>query len=231
MIYATCSSYVLGQVFSPLEAQALMLKAIADPSVTPPVHAIEPLRWLRDYDEVAYSVSGGGTYISKTRCRQFHAAYESPAKLWATFDDDITMTKETLGWLVQLANVSAPTVALAPYAQRGSAVASVAWNAILVERTLPGGGKARRANGGGFGAVVMNRAAMSAIRSNCPFFRDDDGERKPAPFAEIFDRERWYGEDLSFFQRVPAIVDVWALVTGQTTHAGATINLADIPSH
>jgi hypothetical protein len=228
VIFASCSSYVLGQLTTPKEAVSILQTAIANPDVPMPVPAIEPLRWLRDFDEVAYSVNGGGTHIAKTRSREFHAAYESKAALWFTIDDDVTMTKETLGWLLKLAVAPSPVIAMAPCVLRGTDMANVAWAPILVETLIPGGGKARRFEHGGFGAVVMNRQAMQVIHKHSPAFVDDDGVEKRAPFVERFDQKRWYGEDVSFYKGLPRDVDRWALVTGQTTHAGATIDLSTL---
>lgn len=205
-----------------------MLRAIADATEHPPRSVIQPLRWLRDFDAVTYAVSAL-PLNAKARSRHFHEAYKRGADMWVSFDEGVTLTKETLGWLVALANQKEPVVAMAPCALRNG-IANVAWSAILVETSLPGGGKARRFEHGGLEAFAMNRAAMTKVQQNSSFFVDGDGERKAAAFVETLDRERWHSDAGSFYRRLPRDVDRWGLVTGQTTYENATINLSELPA-
>jgi hypothetical protein len=103
------------------------------------------------------------------------------------------------------------------------------------------GGFLRRAVRGGFGCVAMNRAALRVIADAVPWFWDDvDAKPKPAPFLEMLDGPeaggeqravepgRWHGEDFSFFKRVPAEVEIWAVVCGNVAHGEVSLNLAQL---
>jgi hypothetical protein len=72
----------------------------------------------------------------------------------------------------------------------------------------------------------MNREAILIIEARCERFIDNDGQSKPAAFLEAFnDRGQWLGEDLSFFSRLPAAVEVEALITGESGHDGQALPL------
>lgn len=228
-VYASCSSYVLGCLYGPARAAELVNEAVAHPAKKPPIFAVTALRALTKLADVTLRVDTGATHIGKSRSRHFYAALQSECDVWLTIDDDVSASPETVAWLIACVDIHTPCVCIAPYIQRGGQadVASVEFSPVYYERTLlPAGGSARRALRGGFGLVAMNRAAMKAIATASPSFRDDDGQTKPAAFLEILtEHGKWLGEDLSFFARVPREVEVMALTTGKTIHAGHELAL------
>jgi hypothetical protein len=229
-VYASCSSYVLGCIYSPKHATELITRAVSDlthEQVLPAVHALRELRSLAD---IALRVDGGATHIGKSRSRHFAAALESDSDVWFYIADDTDTTRETLGWLLDAVDCDEPRFCFAPCTLRGdSSVVSVEWSPIYLDRRLANGGRARRAvRGDGIGA--MNRAALVQIAKNSPTWRDDsDGQIKPAPYAEILTPGGpWYGEDLSLCTRLEGVT-LEALVTGETTHAGQRLALDAVP--
>lgn len=229
-LFVSCSSYLLGQVFSPREGTKMLQDACADVLKPAPVAAVEAIRALRDLADLTLRVDCGATHIGKTRSRHFNDALKSECDAWLTIDDDVTATKETLAALLECVSVSEPRICIAPCLLRASDVVNVEWEYIVRELRMPSGNAIRNAVRGGFGLVAMNRAALESAANVAPSWLDDDGSRKLAPFLETLSPGgKWLGEDLAFFARLPPRVEVWALTTGATTHAGATLNLADVP--
>lgn len=228
MIYVSCSSYVLGRMFGHKVAEQFLTRAVQDPSVMreiqiPAAHAI---RHIASLDEVTLRVDGGATCIGKSRSRHLAAALESRADVWVTIDDDVQTDLQTATWLVEtVQDPTMPTVCIAPCLMREQNVMNVEWSGVYMTRKLSNGGMVRRARRAGFGLVAMNRAAMVEVAGAVPSFHDDDGKQKPAAFLEFLDGDRWLGEDLAFFRRLPMTVCVEGLITGETTHAGVRLNL------
>lgn len=80
----------------------------------------------------------------------------------------------------------------------------------------------------------MNREAMhrmvkayagdDALRWN----DEDDGGEKIALFHDLLEEGIWWGEDTSFFRRVPKDISVEALLVGRIAHAGLILDLGTI---
>lgn len=254
MIYVTCSVYTLGKQFGPdgavqyfhdqlTEAHKRISQVVDAPAparnaMLPAVRVVARLQTL---DSVALRIDAGATVIGKARSRAFHGFRESDADVWVSVDDDIDATQETLRWLVEAVgypNVAGtpPRICIAPYMlRRGreqTPTLAVELPRFVSERSLPSGGKVRNASAGGFGLVAMNRAAMHEIVEHVQFqlpelrWLDDDEKDKLAVFHDLLAGLKWYGEDLSFFRRVPSSVEVEALCTGHTSHAGDVANLS-----
>lgn len=230
-VYATISSYVLGKLVGAKPAEAFITEAVAKGTLPDdaPVPATPSLHVLAEMYDVALRVDGGATCIARARSRHLAAALESKRDVWVTMDDDVAATPSTLHWLVEAVEGPEPRICFAPYLLRNAAgVACVEWTSVYMDRKLSGGGLARRARRGGFGLVAMNRAAMQAAALGAPQYIDDDGTRRPAPFLELItDQGSWLGEDLAFFHRLAPGVLVEALVTGETWHAGAPLDLTE----
>lgn len=227
-VYASCSSYVLGSLFGPPKACELINEAVQHPAKKPPIFAVKALHALTRLADVTLAVDGGASHIGKSRSRHFHAALQSECEVWLTIDDDVSATPETMAWLLACVDVRTPCVCVAPCIMRGDGTVNVEWSPIYFERTLfPAGGSARRIIRGGFGLVAMNRAAMLEVAKASPSWKDPhDGHMKPAPFLESLDeRGEWYGEDTSFFNRLPREVERMALTSGKTLHHGYELAL------
>jgi hypothetical protein len=194
-------------------------------------------RAMRVFDVGLY-VDAGGTQIGKCRSRAMaHAMKHTEFPVWLSVDEDVECTLPTLVALYEAVDHGAPAIAIAPCFVRQRPLVNVAFPKVVVERTLVGSGaKLRTALYGGFGMVALSQQALTRIAAESEWFKDDDGETKPAAFAEIFrDSDEpvaggaapaaWFGEDLSFFLRVPPSVRVEALLTGHTRHAGETLAL------
>lgn len=226
-VFASCSSYVLGQLFGPEKASQLVNEAVKHPSKKPPCFAVKALHALTHLADVTFAFDGGASHIGKSRTRHFWNALQSSCDVWLTIDDDVSATRETLAWLLAAVDRESPTVCVAPCLLRNGDAINIQWSPIYYETTLaPPGGSARRIITAGFGLVAMNRAAMHAAAKGSPSFRDLDGHMKPAPFLEsITESGEWRGEDVSFFHRLPREVERLALTSGKTLHAGHELPL------
>lgn len=229
-VFASCSSYSLGQLFGVKEACALITQAIQDETKKLPCFAVATLRELVKLAEVTLRVDGGASHIGKSRSRHFHEAFESGADVWLSIDDDVSATRETLEAMLTAVNEPGARIVLAPCQLRGQLKVNVNFADIVLERRLPGGGTLRNARSGGFGLVAVNRAAMGLVANASPTWKDPaDGKTKPAPFLEVLEVDgTWLGEDLAFFRRVPTGpkgVTIEAVTSGTTNHAGYELTL------
>jgi hypothetical protein len=180
----------------------------------------------------------GATIIGKSRSRAFHEAFESDADAWISCDDDVEVETDTAASLIEVLDEPTPRIVIVPCMMRVPEHVNPSLNVHLpmvrVERYAAGARLVAlpRGEGGGFGMVGMNRAAMRAIVEQPGmeknFFTDHDGRRKLAVFHDILENGIWYGEDVSFFRRVPANVTVEALLVGTSTHAGIRCHLESL---
>jgi hypothetical protein len=198
-------------------------------------------RAMRVFDVGLY-VDAGATQIGKARSRAMAHAMQHPEfDVWISADDDVECTLPTLVALYDACSNGAPSIAIGPCFLRGRPLVNVAFPQVVVERTLPASqAKLRTALYGGFGLVAMSQEALTRIAPQGGYFRDDDGKLKPAAFADVMHPAQvgdetatgvWFGEDLSFFLRVPKSVRVEALLTGHTRHAGETLTLARLEEY
>lgn len=232
-VFASCSSYLLGQLMGPERACELVNEAVKDSAKRPPCFAVKALRELWRLSEMTLNVDGGASHLGKLRSRQFFMALSSDCDVWVSIDDDVTATRETLAWmLAAVDDVQTPRVCIAPCVMRGDGLVNVEWSPIYSERRVNGGGTVRRARAGGFGLVAVNRAALVRAASAAPSWRDSlDGLVKPAPFLDMLaESGEWTGEDVSFFRRLPRDVEVEALTAGKTMHAGHELGLEVLQS-
>jgi hypothetical protein len=188
---------------------------------------------LRNLDaEVQLHVDGGATYIGMARSRAFHEAFKTGLP-WIALDDDIEVTTDTAGALLDCIDDVVPRIVLVPYytRDRDNPRLTITLPMVRAERirngskllALPAGA------GGGFGMVGMNRLAMEAIvehAADAELTWFDDGEKKLALFYERLEDGLWYGEDTSFFKfRVPSSVSVEALLVGTVLHGDVPLRL------
>lgn len=231
-VFASCSSYVLGQLFGPAEACARINDAAKHPSKPPPCFAVRALHTLTHLADVTLALDGGASHIGKSRSRHFWNALQSSCDVWVSIDDDVSASRETLAWLLAAVEGPSPVVCVAPCLLRHGDAINIEWSPVYYEKTVPpDGGSVRRIRTAGFGLVAMNRAAMNAAAKAAPTWRDLDGVLKPAPFLEsITEAGEWRGEDVSFFHRLPREVERLALTSGKTLHAGHELALEILKS-
>ena len=206
---------------------------------------------LRLLDELELRVDAGATCIGKARSRHFHAFRKSKAPVWVSVDDDVDATKQTLEWLVDAVHPGGlaaphypPRICLAPCLLRGprhELTLNVELPQVVMHRKLTNGGMVRNCNGGGFGLVALNRGAVDAIVSSVlacsPKFADgigdldwldDDKEIKLAVFHDELSQSKWWGEDRSFFRRVPKSVELECLAAGVVSHDHLVLDLSKV---
>jgi len=201
-------------------------------------------RAMRVFDVGLY-IDAGGTQIGKCRSRALAHAMKHPEfEVWLSVDDDVECTLPTLVAMYDAVSGGAPSICIGPCFVRNRALVNVAFPQVVVERKLvASGAKLRTALYGGFGIVALSQEALVRITADCGWFVDDDNAIRPMAFADVVSDTNavtgdapgrisaWFGEDLSFFLRVPKSVRVEALLTGHTRHAGETLNLARLEEY
>jgi hypothetical protein len=235
-VFCTVSTYWLGRTLGLDRAAQEFVCQLHAPDVhsLPCVHTITRLRELA---EVELRHDAGATVIGKARSRAFHAACGSNADAWVSVDDDVEASLTTLDWLLGAIDEPLPHICVAPcLLRRGDRqpMANVELVTTGIERLIHSvsgynaGGGVRPITSAGFALVAMNRAAMDAIVHLAPSsleYVDDDGATRLALFHDELSDGKWWGEDRSFFRRVPRSVTVECLITGETAHAGYPLDL------
>lgn len=258
MIFISLSVYALAKELGADDAvaevhrQLAELAACAASGIGDYLPAVKAIARLRLLDEVELRVDAGATCIGKARSRAFHAFRKSAASTWVSIDDDVDATKQTLEWLVEavhpgglVARLYPPRICLAPCLLRGprqEPTLNVELPQVVTHRRLSNGGLVRNCNGGGFGLVALNRGAVDAIVASAlacsPKFNDgigdldwldDDKEIKLAVFHDELAQGKWWGEDRSFFRRVPKSVYIECLAAGVVAHDSAVLDLGKVP--
>lgn len=199
-----------------------------DENALPVVRTIARLRQLVP-EGVQLHVDGGATYIGMARSRAFHEAFKTGLS-WLTLDDDIEVTTQTAGALLEVLEDVVPRIVFVPYLMRDASALTCTLPSVRVERDWKGAKLVAmpKGHGGGFGCVGMNRRAMELVVEAAPpeLKWYDNGEPKLALFYERLEDGLWYGEDTSFFRfRVPESVTVEALLCGYVKHAGVPLKL------
>lgn len=239
MICVTVSIYALVRELGAEAALAefqRQLKEPLDPSTLPAVRFVTRLRGVAG--DVALHVDVGGSAVAKMRSRSAHVAYCTGAEVWMSVDDDVECTFETCKALYDAVQGDTPRVVIAPCWLRrstggiGAETINVAFDddAYSKARVLSEGVACWPAIAGGFGLVATNRAALErTLRANTQLaYRDDDGETRIGLFYEDLSAGRWWGEDLSFFRRLPSEVVVEVLASGYTAHAAMVLDCKTI---
>jgi hypothetical protein len=242
--FVSTAIYALGRQLGMAAALIEFQKQMAEPTPQslPVIHTIRRLRELAD---IQLSVDCGATIIGQMRSRCFHAAYESGWDCWISLDDDVEASEQTCAHLLDaIDDPFHPRIVIVPYMMRMAdslnprLCMTMPLVRVLRAVTRVYGAETHAAKllafppgtGGGFGMVGMNRAAMKCIvetQSDCEPLRwvDGDGTEKLALFHDMLIDGLWYGEDTSFFRRVPPWVSVEALLSGNIAHAGIPLDL------
>ncbi len=234
MIFFTSHFYSLGKQYGQEQAMRRLDLEIQSPGAASPP-AVKTIARLRQMDDVHVRNDCGATSIGRARSRAFHDAFASPADVWVTCDDDVEATSITLRWMLEAVKAS-NGVCLVPYVLRLSEQQIPTSSVMLyhsVEDTvheLSNGGRAVGCKHGGLGLMAMSRYAMQeTVAANQDLvWRDDDGIERLALFHEALVEGQWFGEDLSFFRRIPDHVAVECLVTGDSAHGGVKLTLENV---
>jgi len=238
MIAASTICYTHGKLLGMEQAARVIDAQLHGQAVrgAPPVPAVDCIRMLAQLsplDPIDVNIDVGGASLGKSRCRALDWAIRGKGDMWIAIDDDCSASPGTLGSLLTELSTDTPRVISVPMIKRApGAFQSPELN------IWPIGGTPNRKlmsiEWSGFGLVGVNRPALqviSELTQSCNFI-DDDGETRPAMFHEI--REKlpgasecfWYSEDISFWKRLPASIERWALIEGESTHAGVVLELS-----
>jgi hypothetical protein len=214
------------------QAIEAMLKGRPPAGVPVPL-AVETIRSLHrlfcDLGTLAIRIEPNGSSLGKARSRSLQWAWDSLADVWVSCDDDVTATPGTLQTAVKACHVDTPRVVVVPCVLRADNADTAEPNVYPLPSFPEADGPLMRIASGGFGLVVINRAALGKIKEARPTWRDVDGRDLPLIFnCEVSDGE-WYGEDISFFRQIPEEIEVFALVRGESNHSGALLELDRLP--
>lgn len=238
-VFMSVSAYTLGKALGVEAAMAELRRQNEHPD-SASVPSARVVGRLNKFCSLSLRLDTGGTVLGKVRSRHAHAAWESKAPVWLSCDEDVEATTETLLGMLEAVDDIVPSIVLAPCLVRGERERlNLEMPTVVADRYLssdgylagdPHGALLRQVRGGGFGLVAMNRLALEAVRevsSHLAYVDDDNVERLGLFHDEIRER-RWLGEDLAFFARVPKSVRVEAILSGATSHDGATLRLESL---
>lgn len=228
MILVSVSVYHLATELGFENAQAELARQLKRPDneSLPCVRAIHRLRTI---DDLTLRVDAGGTHLGKVRSRHAHAALELGEKLnaWISVDEDVEASVETMQALVTEAKALEPTVVIAPCFLRRDGLDPYVNVAGLGAIDVPRDGYVlRTVRQGGFGLVGVSRRALELVAEVSEKYLDDDGVERRATFRDTLEGGYWWGEDISFFRRLPQAVNLYALAQGHTSHAGDVLDLS-----
>jgi hypothetical protein len=231
-IFVTTSVYALAKQMGFAAADHEFKKQVDNPNGAS-LACARAIRRLRELDELGLRVDMGVGTAAKMRSRMADYAWDARERcdVWCALDDDCEATLDTFQMALKVVRHTKGIVTI-PYMLRRAEDQSECLSCALVEPPLVrvvAGVHVTRSKVGGFGLVLTHRDALERIRKDggAPWFSDlDDGGRsRPALFAELQANDRWYGEDWSFFLRVPAGVEVDALLEGVSHHEGRVLPL------
>lgn len=232
MILASVMTYELSRRLGKDAAAKLFheqANSALETSEAPCVPAINVVRKLRRFADVAVLHDAGGTSIGHARSRAFSVALAAnDCDIWISVDDDIDASPETLRHLVGSIDPDSPQIVIVPCWLRTAEVVNVTLDPeSVLDRVSPSGARLRRALFGGFGMVAVSRAALREIAAAWPdlLFVDDDGATRHGIFCEYIYSGWWAREDYAFFSRVPEHVRIEVLLSGLTDHGGKRLRL------
>lgn len=237
MLAISTICYLHGKILGLAQAQKALQAMVQGKEVrgVPRPKCIDTIQRLGDLfgdiEQLAIRIETNGSSLGKARARALQWAYETKADVWVTIDDDVCASPGTLQTMVRLCREAVEgRVIVAPYAIR---VGELTTEAGVSVQPVPGAvpcehGLLLPVQRSGFGLVAMNRAALENIVEDRPKVRDDDGTPIPLVFNCEVQGDEWLGEDFSFFEQTRASVRHYALLRGETDHAGGLIDLADV---
>jgi hypothetical protein len=231
VIFLSVSLYALAKEHGARVARQLFRDQLEQPGADS-LPCVRVIARLREAHDVKLFPDFGGSAVAKMRSRAAAAAAESGCEVWISCDDDVEAPGDVLRDLLEAVAGDAPAVCIAPCWLRGAEVVNIATEpgAVSAVRGLPSGGRTVKCLAGGFGLVAVNRPALEQAIAAHPelLYLDDDGKEKCALFSEVIARRRWWGEDLSFFRRLPEGTRVECLIAGATSHDGHLLDVAHI---
>jgi len=239
--FVTTAIYALGKQLGVVEAEKEWQRQLQKPTL----QSLAVVRTIARFHAICEKAGGGigvtadigAAIVGQMRSRCFHRAVNSDLPAWISVDDDIEASTETCAALLEAIDDVQPRIVLVPYLLRTTAASDPKLSVTLplVRQTRDVGGAhlvtLPTGTGGGFGLVGMNRQAMHSMvlahsGDQSLFWNDeDDGGEKLALFHDLLEQGIWWGEDTSFFRRVPREISVEALLTGNINHAGLTLHL------
>jgi len=251
MIVYTTSGYAYGKAYGAAEASKVINAQFAGHRETlarmPPIAPVQTFQNLReaiggDYPVLVY-VETSGSHVGSVRARAFHfARQQEKCAAWISCDDDVIASPAAMRVMSYALESNVPTVCTVPYVLR--------WNQELVPQPIPSVTGVRidtevtkdlpvpahyaLFETSGFGCMGVNRAALDLIveANKGLSFLDVDGEEKLAVTADLLvptGKEsphcEWLKDDTAFCHRIPAGVRKLAVLVGESTHAGNTLDL------
>lgn len=240
MIAFSTICYMHGKVLGLEQASKVLQAQVMGQEVrgAPPPLAVTTCRRLGEahpLEEITVRLDPNGSSLGKARARALHWAWQTGADVWVSCDDDVTASVGTLTTLVRLVREAPmPRVVVVPCALRGDVAGKAQVNVVpdrdwRYTESHPDRKLLCPLKWGGFGLVAMNRPALVEICDRRPNWLDSDGQRPPLVFnCEVTPGLEWLGEDFSFFEQTRDLVEAAFLIRGESDHAGASIDLADV---
>lgn len=183
------------------------------------------------------NVNAGATVIGKARSLAAREFLHSPADVWLSVDDDVSVSVDALQAAISQARAE-PCLVVVPCLLRNTTMATDAppivnlrAGPVTVQARAPSGGKIETVDGGGFGCFAVSRAVVERVHEHAGEAADfrHEGIMVRSLFRdEILDHE-WVTEDLAFCRRLAALkFRRWAVRVGVSVHAGQRLDLASL---
>lgn len=187
--------------------------------------------WLGSLDAIR-RCGGGSTHVyyetacshlgmARSRCFHWARTVNGPGfpRSWVSVDDDVCIDAVAAKALLDALAAEVPRVVVVPTLSRDPSARTLVYGS-----GAPSVGECLAPiEAAGFGCVGVNHLAIEAIAAANQHlrFEGEFGGDMLALFHDVLQDGLWYGEDTSFFLRVPSNVQKWAVTVGQSWHAGA----------
>lgn len=206
----------LGQIEGGPEAETALIMRHERMRAESPWPCYKTVASLEQVEPVILCSDASGS-ISQSRSRmagRFLRLF-GQCDVWATVDDDIEASEETVRRLVVACRASSGIVTV-PYLLRDGRTASISGLRKNPAQAL------WTAASTGMGLVAIHRSVLTALADVAPRAIDDKGLRYPALFLEFIDEWLgWLGEDIAFCRRVAeARIPIHVLTDAPIVHAG-----------
>lgn len=222
MIAFTTLCYALGKQLGPEPASDLIerLFRAGDWDAYPWMRTLSAIQSHSPNPHVYYETAC--SHLGTARSRTFHWARTvegSTPRTWISCDDDVAIDQVAAKALLEALAADVPRVVVVPTLSRDPSQRQL----LQGTGNKSEGEPLRPIEAAGFGCVGVNQPAIHAIvaANQHLFYEGEFGPGMLALFWDVLTPDgQWYSEDLSFFLRVPASVQKWALTCGTSNHAG-----------
>jgi len=198
----------------------------------PGIPAALTLARAANLEPAQLNVNAGATVIGKARSLAAAEFLASPADVWLSVDDDVSVSQDALACAISQARAE-PCLVIVPCLLRNTLASATGpvvnlRAGVCLQDHAPNGGKIESVDAGGFGCFAISRAVVEAAAELVGPARDfrHEGKLVRALFRDEVIAQEWVTEDLAFCRLVEtAGFRRWAVRVGYSIHAGQALDL------